>query len=166
MLVSGFSTILKVRLLVGYLGERAQSAWWPTGFYGTSSTAFLEPVMPRTAQLARYHGVLEAARRVHDEHLNVGSYHLFRLPEEVEQDLHVQIQTADAEEFVAEEMSAKQKAIDCLEKLSGTIRPDAIGPTVIGNITDLSSANTVKIIASSYLSAFTRDVKAYPYLLG
>jgi len=36
-------TLLQMRLLVGFLGERAQ-----------------------------YHGVLEAARRLHDEHLNVG----------------------------------------------------------------------------------------------
>ena len=88
MTVNRFSTILQARLLVGYLGERAQYDWWPTEFYETSSRLFLEPVYSRTFNLAQYHGVLEAARLLHDEHLSVGSFHLFRLPEEIEQDLH------------------------------------------------------------------------------
>ena len=53
----------------------------------------------KTSRLAQYHGVLEAARRLHDEHLSVGSYHLFRLPEEVEQDLHALVQTITGEEL-------------------------------------------------------------------
>ena len=81
-------TWLYLRLLVGYLGERAQGAWWPTAFYEPSGRLFLEPVFGKTARLAQYHGVLEAARRLHDDHLSVGRYHLFRLPEEVEQNLH------------------------------------------------------------------------------
>jgi hypothetical protein len=80
---------------VGFLGERAQFAWWPTAFYEPSSrNLFLEPVFSKTSRLAQYHGVLEAARRLHDEHLSVGSYHLFRLPEEVEQDLHAIVQSS------------------------------------------------------------------------
>ena len=82
------NNVLAMRCLVGYLGERAQFAWWPTAFYEPSSRLFLEPVFAKTSRLAQYHGVIEAARRLHDEHLSVGSYHLFRLPEEVEQDLH------------------------------------------------------------------------------
>ncbi len=81
-------TLLELRLLVGFLGERAQFGWWPTGFYDASSRLFLEPVFAKTSRLAQYHGVVEAARLLHDEHLSVGSYHLFRMPEEIEQDLH------------------------------------------------------------------------------
>src|SRR5664280_937787 len=73
-------TLLQIRLLVGFLGERAQFAWWPTAFYDPSSQLFLAPVFSKTSQLAQYHGVTEAARLLHDEHLNVGSYHLFRFP--------------------------------------------------------------------------------------
>ena len=72
-------TLLQMRMLVGFLGERAQHAWWPTAFYEPSSRHFLEPVFVKTARLAQYHGVVEAARRLHDEHLSVGSFHLFRL---------------------------------------------------------------------------------------
>jgi hypothetical protein len=104
MTASSFPAILKIRLLVGYLGERAQNAWWPTTFFELSSRQFLEPVLTRTSQLARYHGVLEAARRLHDEHLNVGVYDLFRLPEEVEQDLHSHVQRVELDEFIRSEM--------------------------------------------------------------
>ena len=64
-------TLLQMRMLVGFLGERAQYAWWPTAFYEASSRLFLEPVFSKTSRLAQYHGVLEAARRLHDEHLSV-----------------------------------------------------------------------------------------------
>jgi hypothetical protein len=79
-------TLLKLRLTVGFLGERSQFAWWPTAYYEPSSRLFLEPVFSKTSRLAQYHGVLEAARRLHDEHLSAGSYHVFRLPEEIEED--------------------------------------------------------------------------------
>src|SRR5690606_20632281 len=89
---SSMSSLLELRMLVGFLGERAQCAWWPTAFYEASSRLFLEPVFSKTSRLAQYHGVLEAARRLHDEHLSVGSYHLFRLPEAIDQDLHAMMQ--------------------------------------------------------------------------
>jgi len=56
---SYLSTVLQLRLLVGFLGERSQFAWWPTAFYETSSRLFLEPVFSKTSHLAQYHGVLE-----------------------------------------------------------------------------------------------------------
>lgn len=41
------TTLLQMRLLVGFLGERAQFGWWPTAFYEASSRLFLEPVRKR-----------------------------------------------------------------------------------------------------------------------
>lgn len=158
--------ILKTRLLVGYLGERAQYAWWPTAFYEASSRMFLEPVFSRTSRLAQYHGVLEAARRLHDEHLSVGSYHLFRLPEEVEQDLHNLVQHPEADEFAVQEMRSKATAQSSLKDLAGAVSVTSVGPIAIGNIGDLDLPNTVNAIAAAYLSAFTQDAKAYPYLVG
>ncbi len=37
MTATSLPAILKTRLLVGYLGERAQYAWWPMAFYEASS---------------------------------------------------------------------------------------------------------------------------------
>ena len=166
MTASSLPAILKTRLLVGYLGERAQHAWWPTAFYEASSRLFLEPVFSRTYRLAQYHGVLEAARRLHDEHLSVGSYHLFRLPEEVEQDLHNLVQRPEADEFVLQEMGRKDTALGSLKGLAGAVSVTSVGPTAIGNVGDLDSPSTVNSIAAAYVSAFTQDAKAYPYLVG
>ena len=56
------SDLVRLRVLVGYLGEKAQFGWWPTEFYAGTSEAFLAPVFGKTVDLARYNGVLEAAR--------------------------------------------------------------------------------------------------------
>ena len=87
--------MLNLRLIVGYLGERSQFGWWATAFFDASSRAFPEPVFVKTRHLAKYHGVVEAARQLHDGHLSVAAYHLFRLPEELEQDLHVFMRDSD-----------------------------------------------------------------------
>lgn len=162
---SYLSTVLQVRLLVGFLGERAQCAWWPTAFYEPSSRLFLEPVFSKTSRLAQYHGVLEAARRLHDEHLSVGSYHLFRLPEEVEQDLHAMVQGSAGEELANQVTKSKQVALDALKNVAGTKKPVGEGPIAVGNIKDLDSASVVSAIASAYFAAFSQNAKTYPYLV-
>lgn len=159
-------TLLQMRLLVGFLGERAQCAWWPTAFYEASSRIFLEPVFSKTSRLAQYHGVLEAARRLHDEHLSVGSYHLFRVPEEVEQDLHAIVQSIVGEEIASQAPQSKEAALDALKRLAATSDVSSVGPMAVGSINDLDSTVTLKVIAATYLSAFTQNVKAYPYLVG
>jgi len=160
------STLLQMRLLVGFLGERAQFAWWPTSFYESSSKLFLEPIFSKTPHLARYHGVLEAARLLHDEHLSVGSYHLFRLPEEVEQDLHAILQGRVGEEFTSLISQSKEGALDALRLLSSTSCTLGVGPTAVGYIKDIDSTDTLTAIASAYFLAFMQNVRTYPYLVG
>ncbi len=166
MTTSLLPTLLQLRLFVGFLGERAQFAWWPTSFYDASSRLFLEPVFSKTSRLAQYHGVLEAARRLHDEHLSVGSCHLFRLPEEIEQDLHAAVQIGVGEELSSQAPQTKEVALDALKRLAATSRTSSLGPTAVGSIKDLGSAATLKAIAAAYLSAFTQNAKTYPYLVG
>lgn len=161
---SYLSTLLQMRLLVGFLGERAQCAWWPTAFYETSSRLFLEPVFSRTSRLAQYHSVLEAARRLHDEHLSVGCYHLFRLPEEVEQDLHAIVQSRVGEDLAGQAPNSKEAALDALKPLAASCSSSSVGPTAVGSIKDLDSPDTLKAIAAAYLSAFTQNTQTYPYL--
>ena len=163
---SYLATLLQIRLLVGYLGERAQFAWWPTAFYEPSSQLFLAPVFSKTSQLAQYHGVTEAARLLHDEHLNVGSYHLFRFPEEVEQDLHALVQTSIGIKIVNEFLQSKGAALESLNELTGTTFPASVGPTVVGSINSLDAGETSKKIAGAYLAAFSQNVRTYPYLVG
>ena len=84
-MIKDAATLAELRVLVGYLGEQS-SAWWNSHFFGPSALAFLTPVFGRSARQAQYQGVLEAARRVHDEHIGIGrTLHLFHMPEHYEQ---------------------------------------------------------------------------------
>lgn len=158
-------TILQLRLLVGFLGERSQHGWWPTSFFGDYSLRSLEFVAPKTASLAQYHATVEAARRLHDEHLSVGSYHLFRLPEEVEQDLHALVQSAQGAAVIGELPKDKQAALASLAKMANAWVAAAEGPVSVGSISALSDPPTAKSMAGVYLKALTANVKAYPYLV-
>ena len=160
------STILQLRLLVGFLGEKAQFGWWSTSFYGDYSLRSLEFVTPKTAGLAQYHGVLEAARILHDEHLNLGCYHVFRLPEEVEQDLHNLLQSSSAKVLSTQSAQDKDSALLALQALAADRSQSAIGPTVIGKIAQLDEEATLANFAGAYFSAFSQKAKTYPYLVG
>ena len=82
-------TLATLRILVGYLGEREQFGWWQSAFFAPGSQAFLAPLFARTQLLAQCNGVTRAACLIHDERIGVGHvYHLFRLPEDMEQGLH------------------------------------------------------------------------------
>ena len=162
MTASYLPALLRLRLLVGYLGERAQCAWWPTAFYEPSSKLFLEPVFTKTARLAQYHGVVEAARRLHDEHLSVGSYHLFRLPEEVEQGLYTAMQSSAGESWT--QPQSKDDALQILTQLAATKATTSVGPMAVGHIRDIDSPATVKVMASAYLTAFAQNARSYPYM--
>lgn len=156
-------SILRLRLLVGFLGERAQFGWWPTAFYEPSGRLFLEPIFSKTPQVAQYHGVVEAARRLHDEHLSAGTYHLFRLPEEMEQDLHVLVQRASEELSPATLYRDKHAALDALTNMTGSAKKDGVGPVSIGSVGDI--ADHLTEIASIYRSAFLSNAKSFPYLM-
>lgn len=162
---SYLSTVLQMRLLVGFLGERPQFAWWTTSFFGDYSLRSLEFVTPKTSLLAQYHGVVEAARKLHDEHLNVGSYHLFRLPEEVEQDLHAMMQSGVGTELAKQVPQDKDAALAALKTLAGAIPSAAVGPAAVGNIDQLSGGETLTSIAGTYVSAFSQNAQTYPYLV-
>lgn len=159
------STLLRMRLLVGFLGERTQFAWWPTGFYESSSELFLEPCFPKTVRLAQYHGVVEAARRAHDEHLSVGSYHLFRLPEEIEQDLHRLVLGTSEDELHHQWPHDRAGALEALGSLAGSGVDEAVGPVAVGRIQDLDSPAVLKSMAAGYRSAFSKGTRTYPYLM-
>lgn len=156
--------LLKVRLLVGYLGENDQFGWWKTSFYQPASQAFLNPIFPRTSHVAQYHGVAEAARLVHDESLSVGSYHLFRLPEELEHDLHMAFAGDGGRSLQDEIIQTKGGALDLLRAIGPSTRAAADGPVSLGGVDEVRSQSVVGQMASIYAFAYERGIKAFPYL--
>ena len=156
--------IITVRGRVAFLGEKAQFGWWPTSFYEMSSRGFLEPVFAKTWRQARYQGAVEAARRLHDERLSVGCFHLFRLPEEVEQNLQAALRrSADALDDPAI-LGGKQSALDALAAL-GSKEPKAqIGPVQVGSIAAINEGPTLEKIAGIYAATIAAGHQAFPYL--
>ena len=157
--------LIRLRLLVGYLGEKAQFSWWPTEFYGATSEAFLSPVFSKTAGLARYNGVLEAARRLHDEHVGVGqAVHLFRFPAVVEQSIHEELVNEGLDKAFLSDMASKDAALAALQELSDSSTTRSEGPIQIGELSDLESKSWIGKTAACYLNAFKNNTKCFPYL--
>ncbi len=160
------SIYVRLRLIVGYLGERAQFGWWSTSFFTPASKLFSEPVFPKTVRLARYHGIVEAARRLHDEHIGIGNvFHLFRLPEETEQDLHNLLLESLGDDNLLSSLQSKDTALAVLATMSGGNRPKAEGPISIGGADDLGAERSQEAIAGSYLAAFEAGTRTYPYFV-
>lgn len=164
---SRLADYLRLRLIVGYLGESDQFGWWPTSFYQPSSRLFLEPVFAKTSRLAQYHGVKEAARRLHDEHIGIGRvFHLFRLPEEIEQDLHKLLEARLGDDSLLGDLADRETALGALRAFSSDEGVLAEGPVAVGKFGDLLKAKATKEIAQRYLGAFNQGVKTYPYFAG
>lgn len=155
--------LLRLRLLIGYLGEKAQFSWWQSAFLDPAASSFLTPSFPRTQRLAQYHGVVEAARRVHDEFIGVGGvYHLFRLPEELEHALHSAFEGKDPGLWF-EGTKGKEAALSSLFALAGGVPWLGEGPKTIGVLEDLYKSESISKLAGAYYAAFMAGHRSYPY---
>lgn len=160
---SSLSNLARLRIVAAYLGEKNQHGWWPTSFFGTIGNQFLAPVFPKTTCLAQYHGATEGARRLHDEHIGVGQvFHLFRLPEETEQDLH-NLLLNSPETIDVSIIGKKESGEAAILELAGTKVATSEGPVAIKLADDIVSDATVRQLAQVYAAAFVGGVRAYPY---
>jgi hypothetical protein len=162
--VSTLAQIARLRLLVGFLGERSQFNWWPSAFFTASSSAFLGPIFTKTAFMAQYHGVKEAASRVHDEHIGIGKvYHLFRLPENVEQTLFTHLRDHAFIDSVRPHLEAQERALEGLATVATSRTASQEGPVLVGPFDELLGGKTLGLLAHYYRSAFTGNTQVYPY---
>jgi hypothetical protein len=153
-----------LRTAIGYLGEREQYAWWQSSFFNPASRAFLTPVFARTQLLAQYAGVTQAATIVHDERIGVGHvYHLFRLPEDLEQRMHRLLHDPAIGERTTTLVANKDAALAFLSQQAEYGGSTSIGPTRIGPTKDLLSARSWSMAASCYLDGFNLNHEIYPY---
>jgi hypothetical protein len=156
--------IVRLRLLVGFLGERSQCNWWPSAFFIASSSAFLSPIFTKTAFTAQYHGVKEAASRVHDEHIGVGKvYHLFRLPETVEHTLVGHLREPGFIDSVSVQLQDQEQALEGLATVATSHAACQEGPVLVGAIDELLAGKHLGLLAHYYRSAFSENTKVYPY---
>ena len=157
---------VRLRLLVGFLGEKAQFGWWPSEFFAPTSAAFLNPVFASTKNLVRYSGVVEAGRRVHDERIGVGQrvFHLFRLPAAMEQRLHEVVASQDQDYGIDAATCSTETALAELTDLADGSDQTAVGPIAVSNSTDFANNDWLASAAQCYLTAFKSNNQCFPYI--
>lgn len=159
--------IAKLRLSIGALGEKGGINWWSSAFFSTSSQAFLSPVFGRTTLLAQYHGVKEAASRVHDEFIGVGSgvFHLFRLPEMIEKELHDLLGQEELKAELSTLLATEESITGFLKEwMDASGSPETpVGPLRIGSTSDMNKYRSWKQMASLYVHAIERGSAVYPF---
>jgi hypothetical protein len=159
---------LRLRALVLALGESVPSPWWKTGFMNETGFRFLERLYPRTYFHAAVHAAGKAACDVHDGAVGrIGVYHLFRLPESLEADMHA-IPPTENEDFLSifrRCLGKPEELMEMLLTLCGSEEGTdaAPGPRRIGAVADLMTLPALGRTASFYHGAFSLGKRAFPY---
>ncbi len=152
-----------LRIAVGLLGEHVQPRWWTSTFCGANGKAFLAPVFPRTQVLAQLHGVSAAAALVHDDRIGIGNaFHLFRLPEDLEQELHG-VASGEAVGEIIDVMHSADSAMQFIRNSAASMCKDAVGPVRVGQLPSLREASSWRDVAAFYVSAFEGHKETFPF---
>lgn len=163
-MISQSKKIAELRLLVGYLGEHKDAAWWSSQFFGPSTATFLTPIFTRTLLLAQYQGVCAAAARQHDEHIGVGrTFHLYRLPEVEEQGATAYVAHADHEPKLRALIASRETALGHLQQMGTSAVSAGVGPVSLGDTAGALDEQLAQM-AALYAKAFQQGEKTYPYL--
>ena len=154
--------IAKLRLSVGILGEKDQANWWPSLWFAPTAESFLSPIYGDRTEAARYHGIVEAARRVHDNRIGVGqAFHLFRLPETLERRLHDAV-VGEGAIGTTITINTKEDAEGFLAKIGSKVEASS-GPIRVGRTSELDGRKWLKPLAGHYLAAFQTSQQTLPY---
>lgn len=159
-----FAPLAIMRAVIGFLGEREQYAWWQSSFFSPLSRTFLMPVFGRTILLAQCMGVTQAAALVHDERIGVGRvYHLFRLPEDVEQAIHRGLHTAPLAMQIAASVASQDAALAYLRGEARNGNGGGVGPIQVGAVHQLRERKSWRSLTAQYVCAFERGEQVFPY---
>ena len=161
--------VFSLRALVLALGESTAPAWWKTEFMNETGLRFLERLYPRTSFQAAVHAAGKAASHAHDRAAGrVGVYHLFRLPESLEAELH-RMPPDPLDDFfptLRNALGRPEELMKLLAPMCGGERADA-GPGArrIGTDKDLMTTAGLRKTAAVYHTAFERNKPGFPYFI-
>lgn len=99
----------------------------------------------------------------HDHFIGAGkTYHLFRLPEELEQSLHEHLvqQSADGKQLNLAEDATLEAT---LNSVSDAVGKASEGPACVGNREALFDPEAWRHVAGLYAAAFSNETKVFPY---
>ena len=155
--------LINIRTIVGFLGEKPQFGWWDTNLLSETGLKFLNITFPRTAFSAGVNSVAEAARRLHDNRIGKGRvYHLFRMPEFVEQRIHIRLPDFDPSTLLPL-FKDKNTALEKLQSMTDSSLEASEGPVQVGNGKNLLQLSYLKKVAKHYSNAFEKGIQTFPY---
>lgn len=155
--------LASLRMAIGFLGEQPNTKWWNSSFCSSSSKSFLAPVFPRSYLSAQFHGLTVSAANIHDAQIGIGgAFHLFRLPENMERQLH-DLMCSDVAVETAQVIRSLETAIDYLRVFSKNEKKNAVGPVRVGAISSLQMISAWQDVAAYYLTAFEKQKKTLPF---
>jgi hypothetical protein len=156
-------TLAKLRVSVAYLGESDQFGWWRTSFLSPTGQRYLEFNFPRTVLSAGVNSASQAAKELHDRRIGRNRvFHLFRLPHDIEQDLHLLL----ASEFKTELdglIQRRELAMKALAELAEGERMEVEGPISISGTDQMTYKLSLRRTAACYFAAFEGGKQAFPY---
>jgi hypothetical protein len=158
--------LIKLRLLVGFLGEKRQANWWDCSFLDATGRRFLETTFPRTAFCAALRSTAEAARLLHDSRIGrVGVFHLFRLPVDHEDALEAHIADWPSEDAPGW-ISSRDAALEELRRMGESHVSAPQGPVQVGIEKKILAPGSISDLAAHYHSAFAGNFQCFPYFAG
>lgn len=154
---------VRLRLVVGVLGQKGNRTWWDCNFMSEAGLESLDYNFPRSPLAAGFAATSLAAKRLHDDRIGrTGVTHLFRL----DPDLEILIQRAssrdagrllksfslDKESLKAELATLAREEIDSPE-----------GPVQVGVLEDAATERGITELARHYHAAFRLGHRIFPY---
>lgn len=154
--------LIRLRALVGFLGEKDQFGWWDTSFLADTGQRFLERTFPRSAFAAGLHSMTTAARRLHDVSAGKGGVsHLFRLPPAKERKVSELLRDAELGQVVGG-VEDSETALKALNEMSRVVS-STTGAVRVGRQDDLLTSDGLGQVAGYYHEAFTSGEQVFPY---
>lgn len=153
--------IFKLRLQVLALGEKF--GWWNSSFFTDESMSFLEYVFPKTKYATTIITASEVGKEAHDQAVGIGKYHLFRLPQNLEEKIHKMI--LENQELKDVLNRTRENEMEDLEQMTEYMAINCEqGPIHIGAVSDLNEEGIVAVLAKHYFDAFKNNYQTFPYL--
>ncbi|NCG07469.1 MAG: BrxE family protein [Gammaproteobacteria bacterium] len=150
----------EIRHIVAYLGEKEQFAWWATTTLSATGRKYHSMLFPRSATLSTTLAATKAAETHHDDLLGrKRSFHLFRMPSEVEQSFHAHYRN-DTDTF---NVYGKDNALARLVEIAGEEKQVAEGPVQVGTQKQIRATKSIQALAGHYAHAFKTGVTVIPF---
>jgi hypothetical protein len=147
-----------LRLQVAYAGEASKPSWWPTACLTAGAALDFKALFSEAAPAVAWQLSSQAACQAHDKWLSGMDYHLFRLPEGLEEAIyHTGLQLSSLQ---AQALLAQKEALLAGAKVAGS---NATGPHRLGNSADLLTGNALTELRACYAAAFAEGTQVFPY---